>query len=85
MLREQRQLVRNAQKVWRGFSPNRALKVLQELTEGFAKADKTFDHYCLQCSAYGDGRCVLPGGDAECIYMQHEAELRRRARARRPS
>ncbi len=83
MLREQRQFIRNALKVLRGLSANRALKMLQELTGGLAKADKAFDHYCLQCGAHGDSSCVLPGGDAECLYMQHEAEMRRRAQARR--
>ncbi len=83
MLREQRQFLKNAMKKSRGLSVTRAVKTLQDLTEGLAKADKRFDHYCLQCGAHGDATCVLPGGESECLYMQHEAELRRRALARR--
>ena len=83
MLRQQRHSVKRALQQSRSFNANRWLKTLQELTEGLVKADKGLHHYCLQCSAHADPSCVLPDGDAQCLYMKHEAELRKRAEARR--
>ncbi len=83
VLKEQRQFLKNALKQSKNFSAGRWLKAIQEATVGLARADKSFNHYCLQCGAHDDATCVLPDGDAECLYVQHEAELRRRAEARR--
>lgn len=83
VLKEQRQFLKSALKQSKNFSASRWLKAMQEATEGLARADKSFNHYCLQCGAHDDATCVLPDGDAECLYVQHEAELRKRAEARR--
>lgn len=83
VLKEQRQFLKNALKQSKNFSASRWLKAMQEATEGLARADKSFNHYCLQCGAHDDSTCVLPDGDDECLYVQHEAELRKRAEARR--
>lgn len=83
VLKEQRQFLKNALKQSKNFSASRWLTAMQEATEGLARADKSFNHYCLQCGAHDDATCVLPDGDAECLYVQHEAELRKRAEARR--
>ncbi|MFQ5590210.1 MAG: MarR family winged helix-turn-helix transcriptional regulator [Phycisphaerae bacterium] len=83
MQQQQRRFVKDALRQSRGFQADRWLKSLREATEGLAKADRTFSHYCLQCPAYGDTACVLVGGNADCGYLQQDAKAQKRAEARR--
>lgn len=47
----------------------RWIDTLQELAGALARADRAFRGFCLQCGAHEDGRCVLTGGDANCLYL----------------
>jgi DNA-binding MarR family transcriptional regulator len=72
--REQRQRLRIALKPARKESALRWADTLHEITAAIAKAERVFDHFCLQCEAHADGTCVLTGGDAECLYLRHAAK-----------
>ena len=81
--REQRHLVRNAVRQANANAANRWAKALLELIEGLTQADKAFKDFCLQCAAHGDPECVLVGGEAECLFLQHEAQPPGRSKSRR--
>ena len=71
--REQRQRLRIALRLAREESAPRWADTLHEIAASLAKAERVFDHFCLQCEAHADGTCVLTGGDAECLYLRHAA------------
>ena len=72
--KEQRQRLRVALRPARKESALRWADTLHEITAALAKAEQVFDHFCLQCEAHADRTCVMTGGDAECMYLQHAAK-----------
>ena len=59
---------------------------LQEMAGALAQAEQDLQDFCLQCGAHADDTCVLVGGDANCLFLQHDREKSgspRRGRARR--
>lgn len=47
------------------------IDTLRSATVAIAKADRVFEHFCLQCAAHTNGTCVLEGGNADCRYLAH--------------
>jgi len=79
--REQRHLLRSALRSAGSGEVAAWITVLQKISSSLAHADRTFEHFCLQCSAHEDGSCVLIGGDANCLFLRHcasSAKSRRR-------
>ncbi len=68
---QQRHLIRNALRNSGGGKVEKWLKTLRDLTVSLAQADRAFNRYCLQCGAHADGSCVLVGGDAQCLFLEH--------------
>lgn len=86
--RTQRHLLRNALRLADANAAARWQETMFEIAGAVAKADKAFEHFCLQCGAHADGTCVLVGGDAVCLFLQDgnpSARPARRRAARRSS
>ena len=81
VLREQRHLIRSTARQWRNNDLDRAIKSLQEMSAALARADRTFQHFCLQCGAHGDKSCVLVGGGANCPFLKSHDKPKGRARS----
>lgn len=71
--RQQRHLLRNAVRLTGSGKAEDWTKTLLEISRALAGADQAFEHYCLQCGAHSDGSCVLIGGDADCLFLQHRS------------
>lgn len=82
--RTQRHLLRNALRLSDANAVARWQETMFEIASAVAKADKAFEHFCLQCGAHADGTCVLLGGDAVCLFLQNGSPSGRQA-ARRSS
>ena len=67
----QRHLVRSAVRHLKLGDIDRWIETLRSATVAMAKADRTFEHFCLQCAAHTNGTCVLEGGSADCTYLAH--------------
>ena len=68
---QQRHLIRNALRHSSVGKAGKWLKTLRDVTVSLAQADRAFNRYCLQCGAHADGSCVLVGGDAQCLFLEH--------------
>ena len=68
---QQRHLIRNALRNSGKGKAEKWLKTLRDMTVSLAQADRAFNRYCLQCGAHADGSCVLVGGDAQCLFLEH--------------
>lgn len=44
---------------------------LWTIANALSQADRTFQHFCLQCEAHSDGRCILNGDSVPCPYQTH--------------
>lgn len=78
---EQRHLARAAIRLAENAKPDKWIDLLQGIAGSLARADRTFDQFCLQCGAHADGNCVLVGGDATCLFMQHAKAAPKRGRS----
>ncbi len=81
---EQRHLVRSTMRRTSRTGTGRWIELLEEISGTLARADQAFQGFCLQCSAHSDGTCVLGGGEADCLFLQHQdagAKVRKRASA----
>ncbi|MFQ5491378.1 MAG: hypothetical protein ACE5GE_11720, partial [Phycisphaerae bacterium] len=69
--REQRHLLRTAIRLSDKANVEVWIKTLREIANAVARADRTFKQFCLRCGAHADESCVLLGGDANCLFLQH--------------
>ncbi len=86
VIQRQRHTVQGALRKTSRTLAERMSKTLQDLAGDLARADKDFQHFCLQCGAHADGTCILTGGSADCLFLQQEEDVanpRRRRSARR--
>ncbi len=84
VIQRQRNTVQSALKKVSRTNAERMSKTLQDLAGDLARADKDFQHFCLQCGAHADSTCILTGGIADCLFLQQEEDLPR-PRQRRPA
>lgn len=60
---------------------------LRTICKHLASAEKSFEGYCLQCSAHEDNTCVLEGGNGECEFQERSTpkspRVARTSRARK--
>lgn len=68
--RRQRHYVRTALRDSANGKADEWVKVLHEMSDRIARADRAFEHFCAQCGAHEDGTCVLVGGDAACPFLR---------------
>lgn len=80
--RKQRHLVRSAVRSLNVRDTQRWTDALQRIAGSLTRADRAFEHYCLQCGAHADGSCVLVGGDATCLFLKHHGGLAKPVRTR---
>jgi len=85
---QQRHVVRNTVRALPEKDTERWISTLQELSNALARADRAFRGFCLQCGAHDEGNCVLTGGNAHCVFLEHhpgssKPRSRRRATVRR--
>ncbi len=78
---QQRHLLRNAARHTRGGKVDKWTTTLWEIGQAIAKADRSFELFCMQCGAYEDGTCVLTGGDAECLFLSYKTITNRKPAA----
>lgn len=71
MQQQQRHYVRVALRQLPAVDPDRWSATLSEMSAMLANADDCFKHHCLQCGAHADSTCVLTGGDAKCLFLEH--------------
>jgi DNA-binding MarR family transcriptional regulator len=86
VIERQRQSVQGAMKKASRAHAEQMVKAMQDLAGDLARADKDFQHFCLQCGAHPDGTCILTGGIADCLFLEQEEDMaliRRRRPARR--
>jgi len=69
--RRQRELVRLTITRSGDRNAGRWAETLSIIANALSKADETFHHFCLQCEAHADGRCILNGDAVECPYLMH--------------
>ncbi len=72
---EQRHLIRSMAREAGGGDLGRWTNVLDHLTSALTRADRTFQEFCLQCGSHADGRCILVGGKANCVYLRHQGKV----------
>lgn len=72
--RTQRRLLRRMLRGVRTRAVVERTDLLSDLVVSLVQADTAFEDYCLQCGAHDDDRCVLIGGDANCLFLQHAGE-----------
>lgn len=77
---EQRHMARAAVKLAEGSKAAKWTELIQDVAGALARADRTFAEFCLQCGGHADGSCVLVGGDATCLFMQHAKAAPKRGR-----
>ncbi len=78
---EQRHLARAMVTVADTGKTDKWTEMIQGMATALARADRTFEQFCLQCGAHADGSCVLVGGDATCLFMQHAKSAPKRGRS----
>ncbi len=67
--RAQRHCIRNMLREVPTRDADRWIDTLNEISNGLAQAEQAFKHFCAQCAAHHDGRCVLVDGDADCQFF----------------
>ncbi len=77
VVKEQRQLVRTALKYAGNGEANTWVATMYSISSAISRADKKFEHYCLQCGAHADGTCVLQGGQSDCAFLKNEKKSSR--------
>ncbi len=80
--RKQRHLVRGAMRMLDARDATQWVDALQRIAGALTRADRAFEHYCLQCGSHADGSCVLVGGDATCLFLKHHGGLGTPARGK---
>ena len=78
--RAQRHYVRNAIRGTAAKSTAQWIESLNGASSALAQADEAYQSFCAQCGAHEDNRCVLAGGDAECLFNQYQSHGVRRKR-----
>lgn len=76
--REQRHFVRAVMRDAGVKDPSKWIKNLETMAGALAQTDKVVDEFCLQCGAHEDGSCVLVGGDASCLFLEHASNSKRK-------
>ncbi len=76
--KRQRHIVRSAVRNITEAEVGRWVTALQSVSSGLASADRAFEQMCLQCGAHSDTTCVLVGGEANCVFEQHNAKVSKR-------
>ena len=79
--REQRHVMRNSLRLSNSITAKKWIDAFQGFARDLAQADHTFEEYCLQCGAFEDDTCVLVGGNAECLFLQHSKGAQGRSAA----
>jgi DNA-binding MarR family transcriptional regulator len=64
--RAQRHCVRNMLRQIADQDAERWIETLNEVSSALGRAEHAFKHFCAQCGAHKDGRCVLVDGPADC-------------------
>ena len=89
--REQHRQLRMALRLVRQPGVARWADMLHEIAGALGRADGVCEEFCLQCGAHADATCVLTGGDAKCLYLQHmpspaggPAHRSRKSRSKKP-
>lgn len=74
---QQRHYIRGSARRVSKANAARWTSTLFECSQALGQADEAYQYFCAQCRGHEDGTCVLVGGDAECIYMQHRPRAAR--------
>lgn len=81
--REQLQLLRAAVNLAPHSRVRQWTRTLEAAARALAQSERMFLHFCMQCPAHSDGRCVLSGGEgAERCPFQHDGGIRRPSAAK---
>lgn len=68
--RAQRHCIRNKLRQVKTRDADRWIDTLNEISSSLAQAEQAFRHFCAQCGAHQNGRCVLVEGDADCLLLR---------------
>ncbi len=71
---EQRHLIRTAARSISERDVDRWIRAMEQAASALAQADHCFERFCLQCGAYSDGRCILVGGESDCLFLKHHGK-----------
>lgn len=81
--RQQRQAIRVALRGMGAGSVRQWIKAAEQMASTMASFDKAYEEFCAQCSGHDDDCCVVGNGNADCVFLQHDAKLvARRDRAK---
>ncbi len=69
--RKQKQFARSAVREFADRDVQQMIAMMKRTAAGLVSADRSFDDFCLQCTAHGDGVCILAVGKAGCPFTQH--------------